>query len=299
MLTRPVLYCPQCKKALVRRNDNLFCPSCSRAYPVINGIPSFVDRNAVVDSFDASAFGFLFEVEQRHFWHVGRREIILDVLRKNVPHLSALKMLEIGCGNGSVLAHLKQNGVDIEGGDIFLEALKFSQQRVGSVNLYHLDVLALPFIDSFDIIGLFDVLEHIDEDERALREIGQALKSGGMLILTVPANKFLWGYFDAHSYHKRRYSKRELAAKLERNGFIIKKLTFFMFFLFPLLAAIRMAGNILHGAGGGGKGRAHLEERNVPIINDFFLGILGLEKWLLRYFTLPFGASLLVLAQKK
>jgi hypothetical protein len=120
-----------------------------------------------------------------------------------------------------------------------------------------------------------------------------------MIILTVPANKLLWGYFDTHSYHKRRYSKRELATKLERNGFIIKKISFFMFFLFPLLAAIRMAGNILHGAGGESKRKAHLEERNVPIINDFFLGLLRLEKWLLRYFTLPFGASLLVLAQKK
>lgn len=295
----PVMYCPQCKQALVRKEDTLFCPGCSRKYPIIDGIPSLVDRNTAADSFDAPSFEFLYEVEKRHFWHLGRREIILDIMKRNIPDLAASKMLEIGCGNGNVLAYLKQNVADIDGGDVFWGGLRFCRQRVPSANLYHLDVMALPFVESYDIIGLFDVLEHIDDDEKALKEIKRALKPGGNLVLTVPANKLLWSQFDADSHHKRRYSRAELAAKLEQNGFVIKKITFFIFFLFPLLAFIRIAGKVLHKADREFKGKAHLEEKNIPLLNTFFLGLLRLERQLIRYFGLPFGTSLLVLAQKK
>ena len=298
MLVGQALYCPSCKNPLKETGDKYFCQDCRQFYPVIDGIPSFVDEHAPADSFNASAFEFLFEMEQKHFWHVGRKEILLDVLTRNIPHLAESRMLEIGCGNGSVLAYLKQNGVDIEGGDIFPEGLEFCKQRAGSVSLYHIDVLALPFVNSFDIIGLFDVLEHIDNDDKALLEINQALKPGGNLILTVPAYKFLWSYFDVHSHHKRRYSKGELATKLEQNGFVTKKVSFFMFSLFPLLAAIRLIGNIFHGGKNGQDVRPSLEVRTVPVVNEVFLGLLQLERLLIRYLSLPFGTSLLVLAEK-
>jgi len=281
-------------------NHTYFCQDCTRSYPIVDGIPSFVDQNATIDSFDASAFEFLFEMEQKHFWHIGRREIILDVLRRNIPDLARLRMLEIGCGNGSVLAYLKQNGISIEGGDIFLEALEFCKQRAGSADLYHIDVLALPFVDSLDIIGLFDVLEHIDDDERALSEISQALKVGGKILITVPAQRFLWSYFDESSNHKRRYGRRELATKLERNGFIIKKISFYMFFLFPLLATVRLIGNMFHRQN---RQKEHtkpsFEVRTIPLVNQVLLLLLKLEKQLMRCLSLPLGASLLVLAEKR
>lgn len=298
MLMRQILYCPGCKNTLARMDDTYFCRDCAHSYPIVDGIPSFVDQNAIIDSFDASAFEFLFQMEQKHFWHVGRKEIILDVLRRNVPSLARCRMLEVGCGNGSVLTYLKQNGVNIEGGDIFLEGLRFCQQRAGSGGLYQIDILSLPFRNEFDIIGIFDVLEHIDNDGKALIEISQALKPGGKLLLTVPAYKFLWSYFDVHSHHKRRYSKGELVTKLERNGFIIKKTSFFMFFLFPLLAAIRLISNMFQGGKNAEDVRPSLEFRTVPVVNEVFLGLLKLERLLIRYLSLPFGSSLLVLAEK-
>ena len=152
-------------------SDKYFCQNCAHFYPILDGIPMFVDQDMVINSFDAASFEFLFEMEQKHFWHVGRREIILDVIERNVPKLKNIRMLEIGCGNGSVLAFLKQNGIDIEGGDIFLEGLRFCRQRVDSVPLYQLDVLALPFSQEFDMIGLFDVLEHIENDKRRWRKL--------------------------------------------------------------------------------------------------------------------------------
>jgi len=280
-------------------SDRYFCQNCAHSYPIVDGIPSFVDQNVTIDSFDPSAFEFLFAMEQKHFWHIGRREIILDVLRRNIPSLARSRMLEIGCGNGSVLAYLKQNGINIEGGDIFLQALRFCQRRVGFEGLYHIDILALPFHNDFDIIGIFDVLEHIDNDEKALAQINQALKPTGSLILTVPAHKFLWSYFDVHSCHRRRYNKGELATKLERNGFIIKKISFWMFFLFPLLVVIRLTSDMFHGKKDEKQNiKASPEVRTIPIINEVFLGLLRLEKQLVRHLNLPFGASLLVLAEK-
>ena len=293
-----VLYCPQCKNILKQMSGKYFCQSCAHSYPIVDGIPSFVDKDLKVTSFGASAFEFLSEMEQKHFWHIGRREIILDVLRRNIPNLAKSRMLEIGCGNGSILAYLKQNGISIEGGDIFLEGLKFCQRRGGSTTLYQIDIMALPFHNDFDVIGMFDILEHIDEDEKALVEVGQALKSGGRILITVPAHKFLWSYFDVHSYHKRRYNKGELVAKLERNGFIIKKMSYYMFFLFPLVTIIRLIGNIPRKNKKQGI-KASLEVRTIPVVNEVFLGLLRLERWLIRYLNLPIGASLLVLAEKR
>jgi len=295
-----VLYCPRCKNALKEVDGEYFCQNCAHYYPIVDGIPSLVDQNMIADSFDAAAFEFLFEMEQRHFWHIGRKEIILDVLLRNIPSLAESKMLEIGCGNGSVLAYLKQHGIDIVGGDILLEGLELCRQRSGSAALYQTDIQSLPFRNEFDIIGIFDVLEHIDNDDKALSEINQALKPGGNLILTVPANKFLWSYFDIQSHHKRRYNKKELMTKLERNGFTTKKISFFMFFLFPLFAAIRVTNNILHGQKDKKQNaKASLEVRTIPLVNDVFLGLLRLERRLIRYVDLPFGASLLVLAERK
>jgi len=299
VVMRRVLYCPRCKNTLVRMRDRYSCPNCAHFYPIVDDIPSFVDQDMKVNSFDASNFEFLFEMEQKHFWHIGRKEIILDVLKRNIPHLAELRMLEIGCGNGSILAHLRQNGVNIEGGDIFVEGLKFCQQRAGPVALYQIDILSLPFRDDFDIIGLFDVLEHIDEDEKALAEMGQALKPGGTIFITVPAHKLLWSYFDESSNHKRRYSRKELATKLERNGFIIKKISFYMFFLFPLMLSIRMINNTLRRNEAKRNVRTSIELKTIPLVNRIFLESLRLEKWLMRYLHLPFGASLLVLAEKK
>jgi SAM-dependent methyltransferase len=240
-------------------------------------------------------------MEQRHFWHIGRRELILDIMRRNIPNLAKARMLEVGCGNGSVLAFLKRNGIEVEGGDVFMEGLAFCRQRVNSVPLYQLDVMALPFRNEFDVVGLFDVLEHIDDDTGALREIGQVLKQRGMLLITVPAQQFLWSYFDESSNHKRRYRKDELLAKMEQAGFTVKKISYYMFFLFPVLAAIRLIGNIKKHEGKENKKPtigASLETNTIPILNEAFLGLLRLEKFLLRYFNLPFGASLVVLAEK-
>jgi SAM-dependent methyltransferase len=296
---KSILYCPACKKILEKSRNSYICNKCSRVFPIIDGIPSLVIHPTAVDSFDASAFEFLFRMEQKHFWHVGRRELILDIMKRNIPRLAKSRMLEVGCGNGSILAFLRKNSVEVEGGDIFMEGLAFCRQRVNSVPLYQLDVMALPFRNEFDVVGLFDVLEHIDDDAGALREINQALKRRGMLLVTVPAHSYLWSYFDIRSGHKRRYERDELIVKIKQAGFSINKISYYMFFLFPVLAIIRLIGNIKqHEDNRQKRFSASLETKTIPVLNEVFLGLLRLEKLLLRYFNLPFGASLVVLAEK-
>jgi len=297
---KTVLHCPARKGPLNLCERKYVYSICSKVFPIIDNIPALVDHTSIAQNFDAAAFEFLFKMEQKHFWHVGRREIILDVLRRNVPNLMKSRMLEVGCGNGSVLAFLKNNGIEIEGGDIFTEGLTFCRQRVDSVPLYQLDVLALPFHEEFDIVGLFDVLEHIDDDSRALTEINRALKTSGDLMLTVPAHKFLWSRHDEASHHKRRYNRTELITKLERCGFVVNKATYYMFFLFPILSMMRLLSKIFSNKKyEKGDIQASLELKTIPVINSVFLASLRLEKYLIRHLNLPFGASLLILAEKK
>jgi SAM-dependent methyltransferase len=289
-------HCPDCRIPLEQKKDSYFCPNCTRYFPVIDSIPSFVDQSVNnTDSFNPDAFESLYEMEQRHFWHVGRKGIILSVLKQNIPNLKIIKMLEIGCGNGNILAHLKQNEINIEGSDIFLEGLNFCRKRVSTVDLYQIDILSMPFYNTFDVIGAFDVLEHIDDDRKALEEINRALKPGGSLLLTVPAHKFLWSYFDEKSRHRRRYGKLELVTKLEKAGFKVVKVSYYIFFLFPVFAVIRILINMFVKD----SNKKSLESKTIPIVNDIFLALLRIEELIIRYTNLPFGASLLALGVKK
>jgi SAM-dependent methyltransferase len=300
-MRKTVFYCPDCRIPLEQKKDSYFCPNCARYFPVIDCIPSFIDQSVDnTDSFNPEAFESLYEMEQRHFWHVGRKGIILQVLQQNISDLKNIYMLEIGCGNGNILAHLKQNEINIAGSDIFLEGLVFCRKRVSAVDLYQINILSMPFHRTFDVIGAFDVLEHIDNDTKALSEISGALKTGGSLLLTVPAYKFLWSYFDERSRHQRRYSKQELVYKLEEAGFRVVKVSYYMFFLFPVFAVSRILNNLFINSKYKREHNENLVEvKTIPIINDIFLALLRIEEFIIKYTNLPFGASLLALGVKR
>jgi len=294
-----VFYCPKCMEELNVIGATYTCDKCARKYFTTDGFPSFIDQHLKRESFDVAAFKFLFEMEQKHFWHVGRKEIILDILKRNIPDLNKIRMLEIGCGNGNVLDYLKQNSISIEGCDLFLEGLKFCRQRSSSIPLYQIDILTMPFKEEYEVIGLFDVLEHIEDDRKALSMIHKALRPGGHLVLTVPAYQFLWSCHDDISHHVRRYDRKVLMAKLKQSGFSLSRLTYFMFLLFPVLASMRLLSRLFDIR------KNKTEEttvsfafKTIPIVNDVFLALLRLEKYLIRYMDLPFGASLIAIARK-
>ncbi len=292
------LYCPKCKNLLSLKDDTYICESCSSLYPVTDGIPCLVTHGAPPDSYDSSLFEYIFETEKKHFLHVGRKEIILNFLQKYVGNTNELSMLEIGCGNGSVLSYLRESGIAVDGADIFLEGLQLCRRRGAIEGLYQVDIMALPFIHSYDVVEALDVLEHIEDDAGALLEMNRALKPGGKLLITIPANKFLWGYWDIMAHHKRRYSRREIVTKLEQNGFTVKRISYYMFFIFPLFAAVRLLGKSFSAGRVEFDIKKSPELKTLPVINEIFLISLRIEKWLMNYVSLPFGASIIILAEK-
>lgn len=183
----------------------------------------------------------------------------------------------------------------LSGSDIFSKGLDFAQSRLPRVNFFQMDARHIPYENEFDVIGAFDVLEHIDEDETVLEQMRQALKPGGGILVTVPQHQFLWSALDDYSFHKRRYSRKELETKVEQAGFDVLYVTSFVFFLLPAMLVSRLklrkqTSNI----------DPLTEYRLTPMMNTIGEKTLGLERSLIsRGVSLPIGGSLLMIARRQ
>jgi SAM-dependent methyltransferase len=184
--------------------------------------------------------------------------------------------------------------------DYFLEGMAFSKRR-GNLNLVQADAYHPPFSQSFDIIGAFDVIEHLQDDTGVLRNLHSMLRPNGILLLTVPAHPCLWSDFDVRSKHCRRYTGSDLKNKLAEAGFTLKLFSPFMSASLPLLWLQRK----WHGLRGSAKkpdGRrdiASSELRILPVVNMILRTILCTEAGIVAHgLKLPFGSSFIVMAQR-
>lgn len=295
---KKIFICPNCAKNLEFAADKYFCPVCGGTYRMENGIIFFAGSDCEKNNFDGDLCGALFEMEKKHFWHTGRKEMVWQMLRRFIKgKASNLKMLDFGCGNGNISYYLRTKGINVEGAETSLSALNFCKIRA-DIPLYLIDPekQTLPFpSESYDIVGLFDVLEHVGKDQLLLEEIFRICRKGGRVIVTVPANEYLWSYFDVISGHKRRYSKIDLVQKLEKTGFKTEKISFYMFFLLPFMYLRKFR----FFKKNNDRFDSLAEAKTFPVINDIFLLILRLENLLLRKIDLPFGSSLVCIAVKK
>ncbi|MBI2095511.1 MAG: class I SAM-dependent methyltransferase [Candidatus Omnitrophica bacterium] len=245
--------------------------------------------------FKEEYFEFWFKRENSHFWHIARKEIIYQFAEPFLRHFSPFRDflgIEIGVGNGNVAQQFVRHDIPMEGADLFLSSLQFCRKRL-DVPLYQADLLKLPFKDRYDFVGIYDILEHIEDDGLAIANLYRALKPGGVLNVTVPACKFLWSQFDELD-HKRRYSKRELVSKLKEVGFKIRRVSFFMFLLFPVVYLIRKIQRYPKDTK-----LEHVKEvRVIPVVNEILLFLFRFEKILLGITNLPIGSSLIVIAEK-
>jgi SAM-dependent methyltransferase len=217
------------------------CLGCAQEPVTVGNHLSFAPHfSAEHDTFPADAHQQLFELEASHFWFRARNALILWALQTYFPNVKSF--FEIGCGTGFVLSGIKASfpAVQLSGSEIFERGLSLAELRLPGVELYQMDARRIPFRDHFDVIGAFDVLEHIEEDETVLQEMfGAARAKTGGVIITVPQHKFLWSAVDDHACHVRRYSASDLRIKLEHAGFQILKITSFNSFLLPLMAFSR------------------------------------------------------------
>ena len=245
-----------------------------------------------------SFYAEYFRVEDRHWWFVGRRKIVLGLLadRLDAGAAGGRRVLDLGCGTGTMLGHLRRFGA-VEGIDADQRAIEFCRAR-GEDSVRLLESDRLPFADeTFDLVTALDVLEHIEDDQAIAAEIERVLKPRGVLLATVPANPWMWGAQDEISHHFRRYRARQLRRTLSDGRLEVERLTHFNTVLFPPVAGIRGARRILHRPGR--YQRSDFEMTKAGRVNDLLGAVFASEAGWLRHRDLPFGVSLLCVATKR
>ncbi|MBW0177689.1 MAG: class I SAM-dependent methyltransferase [Sediminibacterium sp.] len=267
-------------------------------YTIIEGFKCYNPEVAFSNNgFSPEAFDILHSTEQTNFWFRGRNRIILYMIRKFSGFSRKQRFLEIGCGNGIVLNSLrKSTNYELLGSDIYIQGLKNAKIRLKGVELIQAD--ASKFIDAnnYDAIGVFDVLEHIEEDKKVLHNLFQSLRPGGYLYITVPQYMYLWSQFDDIAFHKRRYEMMELLEKVKEAGFKVEYLGSFIFFLFPIMLVSRSLTKFKKSK----EIKGTEEFISGKMINGILQFFIYLDEVLIRMgLRLPFGGSLICVAKKE
>lgn len=240
----------------------------------------------------------LSRVEDTHAWHAGLKELALQMLSRHVSPGPFATVLDMGCGAGGTLALLagRLKETRFYGLDRHPLAISLTGSRRTGATLVQGSANELPFGDeSFDILFSLDVFYHREvEEERALREALRVLKKDGCILLNLPALEGLRGEHDRAVHTRHRYTAGEVKERLRRAGFLVRRLTYWNFFLLPVLFAIRK----LKGRANG-KGVSHSDSR--PLfgpVNAVLKILLQLERGLISFTDLPMGSSVFALAQK-
>ncbi|MEM9682781.1 MAG: class I SAM-dependent methyltransferase [Pseudomonadota bacterium] len=240
---------------------------------------------------DSAEYGKLAEREQVHWWHVSRRQILSTIVRDlNLP--TNAQILDVGAGTGGNLGMLSDFGA--------LSAMEFDDTaRRIATDATGISVRSgalpddIPFPErSFDLVAAFDVIEHIEDDRRAVAALYATTKPGGCFVSTVPAYSWMWSEHDELLHHKRRYTMPPYARMIAETGFRIEKRTYFNTFLFPLAASVRLGQTML--------GKTAEAERTVPgpAMNSALTRIFSSEASFLGSVSFPFGLSILVVARR-
>jgi SAM-dependent methyltransferase len=275
------------------------CVQCHATYQEEDGIIVLASARASTPGYDPHYFATLPRVEETHFWFVHRREVILEVIRRQVPDFEDRPLFDVGCGSGGLLSFLERSGVPLAGAcDAYVEGLRLARRRVKAPLVLVGEGGLPPIAPGQKMIGLFDVLEHLDDDLAMLRFFNESLEVGGALVITVPAHPFLFDEMDELAHHRRRYRTTELRDRLRAAGFEVRFLGHFMSCLVPLLLLVRTIGRLLPGLPPRPGARRDAELRVVPVLNQTLAALLRLESWLARWITLPFGTSLVAVARR-
>ncbi|HEY9048331.1 MAG TPA: methyltransferase domain-containing protein [Ohtaekwangia sp.] len=241
-----------------------------------------------------------YELERSHWWFKARLEILERLLQEKILRNGArpLRILNAGVATGATTTMLQKHGevISLEYDKDCCEFLK----TVVNMEVVNASLTDLPFEDrSFDLVCAFDVIEHIEDDNLAVREIRRVLKDDGTMFLTVPAFMFLWSHHDDINHHYRRYTMKTLRKVLLEESFRINFGSYFNAVLFLPISAIRLLLKLLPKRKESGGTGSDFELFKSKTINDFFYWIFRNEAWPLRKgITFPFGISLVAIANK-
>jgi SAM-dependent methyltransferase len=235
---------------------------------------------------ELDAYRNMAATEDEHWWFCGRRAIGEAVIRGlDLP--KDAKILEIGAGTGGNMAMLEKFG-EVEAVEMSDLARQIAWEKTGRHFLYGYLPDNIPVSPgTFDLVCLFDVLEHVAEDEASLVSMRRLLKPNGKIVLTVPAHQWLWSTHDVGLHHMRRYSRELLKERIERAGYRIDKLTYTNAALFPLAALARLADRLRGSAAASGQAMPPAP------INAAMKAMFSAESLIVPSASLPFGVSLL------
>lgn len=286
--------CPQCG-----RTDGVTdagCPGCGFAPATIDGRRAYAPELATRGpGYDPAHFQQLAGYEADNFWFRARNELIVETLERYFP--LAQRYLEVGCGTGFVLQAVSEHfpRLEVSGCEVFSAGLTFAAQRVPRAQFFQLDARRVPFADTFDLIGAYDVIEHIEAQDEVLAGLHRALKPGGGLLLTVPQHRWLWSEQDELAHHVRRYEPGELERAVTAAGFEVLYSTSFVSLLLPAMAASRLVPRRK-----GGPVDPYREFRLSRALHATFSAVMAAERTLRRATGLrfPLGGSRLVAARR-
>lgn len=231
------------------------------------------------------------ELEGSHWWFTARRAILAAELgRLGLPRDAAI--LEAGCGTGGNLEMLGRFGA-VVAVEPDAEARAYAHERSGVA--VHAGRLPGPLPElggPFDLVAAFDVVEHVDDDAATVSALGRLARPGGHVVITVPAYQWMWSGHDVRHHHKRRYTAPACRALLQRASLRVRRVTYFNTLLFPPIAAVRLAQHLPGVAGGDD------ERQPAAPVNRLLHDVFAAERGLLRWTDLPFGVSILAIAER-
>lgn len=242
---------------------------------------------------DLASYAIEAEVELTHWWFTGRRRLFAREVNR-LPLTTSSRVLDVGTSTGTNLRLLRDLGFHaVEGLELSEDAIRYCRNK-GLGIVRQGDACAMPFADaSFDLILATDIIEHIEDDRRALAEIVRTLRPGGHALITVPAFRSIWGLQDRIAHHKRRYRMRPLVEKIEAAGLIIDRAYHFNFLLFIPIWIARRVIDIFD---------VKLKSENQinsALINPILSAIFTADLAIAPVLRPPFGVSIFVMARKR